>query len=182
MSGGFTEMNRSRTMMRTAILAVIFLGIAVAVYNAFIKDKTVVQTGDAAPDFVLPTLHGDQLQLSELRGKGVVLNFWGTWCEPCKDEMPALEKVYQDFKDKGVTVIAVNIGETDVSVKAFRERYQLHFPIPMDQKREITQLYGIGPIPTTYFIDQLGIVKKIVIGGPMSEQTITDNVMQIRPE
>ena len=175
-------MKRSRTVIRAAILAVIFLGIAVAVYNAFIKDKTVVQVDHEAPDFVLPTLQGDQFQLSEQRGKGVVLNFWGTWCEPCKDEMPALEKVYQDFKDQGVTVIALNIGETDVSVKSFREQYDLTFPIVMDQKKEITQLYGIGPIPTTYFIDQHGIVKKIVIGGPMSEQSITDNVMLIKPE
>jgi len=176
------RVNRSKTVIRAVILAVIFLGIAVAVYNAFIKDKTVVQVEQEAPDFVLSTLGGDSFQLSALRGKGVVLNFWGTWCQPCKDEMPALEKVYQDFKDQGVTVVGLNIGETDVSVKAFRERYDLHFPIVMDQNKEITQLYGIGPIPTTYFIDQQGIVKKIVIGGPMSEQTITDNVKLIKPE
>lgn len=168
--------------MRTAILAVIFVGIGVALYNGFIKDKTVVQAGEEAPNFVLPTLQGDKVQLSELRGTGVVLNFWGSWCEPCKDEMPDLEKSYQTFKDQGVTVIGVNIGETDVAIKSFQDRYKINFPIAMDQRKEITQLYGIGPIPTTYFIDKNGIVKKIIIGGPMSEQTIMDNMTQIKPD
>lgn len=175
-------MNRSRTIMRMVILGVIFMGIAVAIYNGFVKDKTVVQTGSQAPDFVLPTLEGDKLQLSSLRGKGVVLNFWGTWCQPCKDEMPDLEKAYQALKDQGIVVLGVNIGETEVAVKSFKDRYHLTFPIAMDQSKEITQLYAIGPIPTTYFIDKNGIVKKIVIGGPMSEQTIMDNMKQIMPE
>lgn len=174
-------MKGSRTIIRMTILSVIFLGISVAIYNGFVKDKTVVQTGNEAPDFVLPTVEGEQLQLSSLRGKGIVLNFWGTWCDPCKDEMPDLEKAYQLMKDKGIVVLAVNIGETEVSVKPFKNRYQLTFPIPMDQKKEITQLYGIGPIPTTYFIDKNGIVQNIIIGGPMSEQTITDNMRQIMP-
>lgn len=181
MSGGI-GVNRSRTVVRAAILIAIFIGIALAIYNAFIKDKTVIQVGHEAPDFVLTTLQGEPFQLSELRGKGVILNFWGRWCQPCEAEMPTLEKVYQDYKDQGITVIGLNIGETDVAVKPFVERYDLHFPIVLDLKKEITQLYGIGPIPTTYFIDQQGIVKKIVIGGPMSEQAITDNIKLIKPE
>lgn len=175
-------MNRSRTLIRFAILAVIFIGIAVALYNGFIKDKAVVQTGKPAPDFVLSTLQGEKLQLSDYKGKGVVLNFWGTWCQPCEAEMPDLENSYKKFKDQGVTVIGVNIREPEVTVKPFVERYQLTFPIVLDRTNEITQLYEIGPIPTTYFIDKDGIVKKIVIGGPMSEETISENMKLIVPE
>lgn len=175
-------MNRSRTITRMAILAVIFVGIAVALYNGFIKDKAVVQTGEMAPDFVLQTLEGEKFQLSEYKGKGVVLNFWGTWCEPCEAEMPDLEEAYNKFKDQGVVVVGMNIRQPDVTVRPFVERYNLTFPIVMDRNNEITQLYEIGPIPTTYFIDKDGVVQKIVIGGPMSEETISNNIKLILPE
>jgi peroxiredoxin len=177
-----TAMKGSRTLMRVVILTIIFAGIGVALYNAFLKDKTAVKVDHPAPDFVLKTLDGGEFQLSKYRGKGVVLNFWGSWCDPCKEEMPALEKTYQLFKDKGVVLVGVNIGETDVSIHSFKDRYHLNFPIAMDAKKEITQLYEIGPIPTTYFIDKNGTVKKVVIGGPMSEQTISDNMKLIVPE
>lgn len=175
-------MNRSRTITRMAILVVIFAGIAVALYNGFIKDKAVVQTGEKAPDFVLQTLQGEKFQLSDYEGKGVVLNFWGTWCAPCEAEMPDLEEAYKTFKDQGVVVVGVNIRQPDVTVKPFVERYKLTFPIVMDRNNEITQLYEIGPIPTTYFIDKDGIVQKIVIGGPMSKETIENNMKLIVPE
>lgn len=175
-------MKSSRTIIRIMILTVIFAGIGLAIYNQFLKDKTAVKVESPAPDFVLKTLDGGSFQLSKYQGKGVVLNFWGSWCDPCKEEMPALEKTYQSFKDKGVVLVGVNIGETDVSIHSFKDRYGLNFPIAMDTKKEITQLYEIGPIPTTYFIDKTGIVKKVVIGGPMSEQTIADNMKEIVPE
>jgi len=176
-------LNRSRTWMRLIILGVIFVGISVALYNAFIKDTAAVQANELAPDFILKTLEDNQeFQLSKQQGKGIVLNFWGTWCAPCREEMPALEKMSQEFKDKGVEVIGVNIGESDVTVESFRDTYHITFPILMDRKREITQLYEIGPIPTTYFIDPDGVVKKIVIGGPMAEKTIKENIAQILPQ
>ncbi|RXT13854.1 thiol-disulfide oxidoreductase ResA [Ammoniphilus sp. CFH 90114] len=175
-------MNRTRTITRMAILAVIFIGIAVALYNGFVKDKSVVKTGELAPDFVLQTLDGERFQLSDYRGKGIVLNFWGTWCQPCEAEMPDLEEAHKKYKDQGVMVVGLNIRQPEVTVRPFVERYNLTFPIVMDRTNEITQLYEIGPIPTTYFIDPKGVVKKIVIGGPMSEETIVNNIKLIVPE
>jgi peroxiredoxin len=172
---------RSKTVTRLAILLVIFLGIGIALYNAFVKDKTVVKVGEPAPNFILSTLQGNHVELSQLRGKGVLLNFWGTWCPPCREEMPSIEKAYQKYKDQGLAVVAVNIGESEVPVTSFKNQYKITFPIAMDRKKEITQLYAIDPIPTTYFIDKNGLVKKIVIGGPMSEQNIADNIKQILP-
>lgn len=174
-------MGRSKTVTRLAILLVIFLGIGIALYNAFVKDKTVVKVGEPAPNFILSTLQGNHVELSQLRGKGVLLNFWGTWCPPCREEMPSIEKAYQKYKDQGLAVVAVNIGESEVPVTSFKNQYKITFPIAMDRKKEITQLYAIDPIPTTYFIDKNGLVKKIVIGGPMSEQNIEDNIKQILP-
>lgn len=175
-------MNRTRGITRIVILGLIFIGVGIAMYNGFVKDKSAVQVGREAPDFVLPTLDGQTIQLSQYRGKGVVLNFWGTWCKPCKDEMPDLEKSHQFFKDKGVVVLGVDIAESEVTVKPFIQKYNITFPILMDKKREITQLYEIGPIPTTYFIDQAGMVQKIIIGGPMSKQTILENMSRIAPK
>lgn len=174
-------MGRSKTVTRLVILLVIFLGIGIALYNAFVKDKTVVKAGGPAPNFILSTLQGSHVELSQLKGKGVLLNFWGTWCPPCRAEMPNIEKAYQQYKNKGLAVVAVNIGESEVPVTSFKNQYKVTFPIAMDRKKEITQLYGIDPIPTTYFIDKNGLVRNIVIGGPMSEQTIADNIKQILP-
>ena len=127
-------MGGSRTVMRTIILAVIFIGIGVALYSQFVKDKTVVKIGSEAPDFMLPTLSGGQMQLSEFRGKGIVLNFWGTWCTPCIEEMPALQENYQKYKDQGIEIIGVHIGGTSVTVESFENRYQ----------SELSDCYGSG--------------------------------------
>jgi peroxiredoxin len=118
--------------------------------------------GDQAPDFRLQTLDGKEMSLSELKGKVVLLNFWGSWCEPCRNEMPTLEKAYQTYKGQGFIVVAVNIAETDVTTSAFVKQYGLTFPILMDRDRAVVDLYKIGPIPTSFFIDPQGkIVKRV---------------------
>lgn len=175
-------MGRSRTLMRILVLAVIFVAVGFALYNGFIKDKTVVKIGEPAPNFVLPKLGGGEMQLADLKGQGVVLNFWGTWCDPCRKEMPALEQAYQQYKDKGVLVIGVNIGESEVVVSRFIDNLNLTFPMLMDKKAEITNLYEVGQIPSTYFINPDGVVNNIIVGGPMSEEVIVSNIKQIQPQ
>ncbi|ECO1678123.1 thiol-disulfide oxidoreductase, partial [Listeria monocytogenes] len=98
-----------------------------------------VQAGDQAPDFVLENMEGNKVQLSELKGKGVFLNFWGTWCKPCEKEMPFMERQYNYFKNQGVEVLAVNIGESDVAIETFAKRYGLTFPILKDKKSVVTE-------------------------------------------
>lgn len=127
--------------MRRILFLVMVVLIGYALYQAVTQDsKSGLQEGEPAPNFTLTTLDGKTVQLSDYRGKAVLLNFWGTWCEPCRTEMPALQNAYDQYKDQGFEVLAVNIAETDVAVSSFVEQYQLNFPVLLDRNREVTEL------------------------------------------
>ncbi|MDP4163587.1 MAG: redoxin domain-containing protein [Bacillota bacterium] len=113
--------------------------------------------GVKAPDFVLKTLTGSTVKLSDFKGKRVMLNFWATWCPPCKAEMPDMEKFYKKGQ-KDLIILAVNI-DPQLDVKGFAKANGLTFPILLDEKDEVNTKYHILSIPTTYFIDSKGIIK-----------------------
>ncbi|HSP21696.1 MAG TPA: redoxin domain-containing protein [Planococcus sp. (in: firmicutes)] len=137
--------------------------------------------GQAAPDFELTSLDGEAVRLSDYRGKKVILNFWATWCPPCKAEMPHMQKFYEANKDKGIEVLAVNLTSIDKgeeSVHAFVEEFGLTFPIPMDRDGTLGPQYQAVTIPTTYIIDTEGIIQKKIVG-PMDEammQKLTSSI------
>lgn len=135
--------------------------------------------GFLAPDFSLPTIDGDPITLSELRGKPVLINFWASWCPPCRIEMPAIQNVYDDYKDQDFVVLAVNTTYQDNLDDAitFAQNLKLTFPILLDKDGNAANLYEVRALPTTFFIDANGIVQEVVVGGPMSE-----TLLQIRTE
>ncbi len=112
----------------------------------------------AAPDFTLLNPDGKKLSLKDYRGKLVFLNFWATWCEFCRDEMPGMERLYQEFKGKGFEVLAVNVKDKRSDALAFVKKLKLTYPILMDPEGEIGLLYGAFGMPTTYLIDEKGMV------------------------
>lgn len=117
-----------------------------------------LEVGNKAPDFQLDTLSGDSVKLSDFRGHRVMINFWATWCPPCRAEMPDMEKFHQD---KEIVILAVNLTDTESSIKdvnKFADEYQLTFPILMDSNLDVSTLYHIHPIPTTYMIDSNGLI------------------------
>lgn len=116
-----------------------------------------------APDFALKDLNGKELKLKDFRGKIVFLNFWATWCPPCRAEMPSMERLYSEFKDKDLAVLAVDLRESAKKVQAFKEKYDLNFPILLDSDGTIGLTYGIRSIPTTYLVDKEGYI----IGGAL---------------
>ena len=136
------------------------------------------KAGFVAPDFTLDTLNGGQLTLSELRGQAVVLNIWASWCVPCREEIPAIEKVYQHYKDSGLVVVGLNLTSQDseIDVTAFVQELGLTFPIVLDRDGSVIARYQLFGLPSTYFIDQSGIIRSVIVGGPMSEATIQSNV------
>lgn len=136
--------------------------------------------GEKAPDFVLTDLNGKKHRLSDYKGKGVFLNFWGTWCKPCEEEMPFINRQYNKFKEKGVQVLAVNVGESDFAVKKFAETYKLDFPILNDKSGDVQSAYRIDPLPATFLIDKDGKVIKYH-KGELTEKMVNDFMEQIKP-
>ena len=116
-----------------------------------------------APSFALKDLNGKEVKLEDHRGKIVFLNFWATWCQPCRTEMPSLEKLYTEFRGRDFTIFAVDLQEWIKGVRAFKEKFKLNFPILLDSDGRVGSKYGVISIPTTYLIDREGYV----IGGAL---------------
>ncbi len=116
-----------------------------------------LKIGTAAPDFSLKDLNGNMVKLSDYKGKKVMLNFWATWCPPCKAEMPAMEKFHGEVGED-VVILAVNI-DARYNVKAYVDKMGVTFPILLDEKDQVNNDYQILTIPTTFFIDKKGIVR-----------------------
>jgi len=143
------------------------------VYTSTIKkeDTPSFSSNSEAPDFALKTLDNKEVQLSNLRGKGVIINFWGTWCKPCEKEMPALESTYKEYKNKNVEIIGVNLEESNIAVKTYVDRKDLSFPILLDKDGQVRDIYNVSTIPSSFFINEEGkIVKEYV--GQMNEETL----------
>ncbi|MFF2752651.1 thiol-disulfide oxidoreductase ResA [Psychrobacillus sp. NPDC058041] len=175
------QSKKQRLYIRTVILVVLTLAIVFTVYSNLNKDKiTVLQVGDKAPDFALVDMTGNEHRLSDYKGKGVFLNFWGTWCKPCATEMPAMDNQYNIYKDQGVQTLAINIGESDLKVNSFAKRFGLTFPIAIDRNKSVMELYNIDPLPTTFLINPDGRIVKI-IKGQMTEQDIANFMDQVKP-
>jgi peroxiredoxin len=135
-----------------------------------------LKVGEKAPDFTLQTLEGETVKLSDYRGKKVFLNYWATWCPPCREEMPEMQRFHEAYKDE-VVILAVNGTGSEKSredVRKFVEERDFTFPILMDKELEINQMYQIISIPTTYFIGTDGVIQEPRIVGPMTYKVMKD--------
>lgn len=137
--------------------------------------------GFAAPDFTLELLGGGDVTLSDLKGTAVVINLWASWCPPCRAEMPAIQAVYEKNMDRGLQVLAINttFQDSEAEAQAFIQQYGLTFPIPLDRTGTVSRQYQLRALPSTFFVDRQGVIRKVVIGGPMSEATIQTAVEEI---
>lgn len=126
-----------------------------------------LEKGNLAPDFELTDMEGNPVKLSDYRGKAVLLNFWASWCPPCRAEMPHMEKLYNKYKDENFNILAVNLTNTEKNsgdAEKFVKELGLTFTIPMDVKGEAGSDYNIMAYPTSYFIDSDGVIREKVLG------------------
>ena len=139
------------------------------------------QKGFLAPDFELKTPGGDSIKLSDLRGQAVLVNLWATWCPPCRAEMQTIETVYNEYKDQGFTVLAVNMTYQDapLEIMPFVDSQGLTYPILLDETGDMANAYQLKSLPSSYFIDREGIIDEVVIGGPMAEALLRTRVEEI---
>ena len=141
------------------------------------------EVGKLAPDFKLQSLDGQTVSLGDFRGKPVLLNFWATWCPPCRFEMPFLQEIFEnkEWSGKGLVILTIDIGENPSRVKEFMENYDLSFPVLLDTDQNLALEYNIRAIPTTFFIDKDGIIQDIKVGAFSSKTEIERRLIKIIP-
>jgi len=117
-----------------------------------------------APDFTLPSESGRTYRLQDLRGQVVVINFWATWCPPCRREMPSMQRMWNKIKGQGVTVLAIDVGEDADTIFEFLGSYPVNFPLLMDQDGSVVKRYPVTGLPTTYIVSPQGMVTHRAVG------------------
>jgi peroxiredoxin len=132
------------------------------------------EIGDTAPDFELVSTNEEKVKLSDYRGKKVMLNFWATWCPPCREEIPAMQNFYDE---KEIVILAVNLTQTEAKkqdVVDFMEKHRVTFPVLLDEASDVSNKYRIQPIPTTYMIDSQGKIRFKAYGAMTYEQMVSE--------
>ncbi len=153
-------------MLRRGIALCLFLFIAEATFAAS-PAQTLPRVAKPylAPDFTLEAEDGKTWRLADQRGKVIVLNFWATWCPPCRYEMPSMERAREAVKGDGIVIVAVNVGEDADTIFEFTGRYPVSFPLLLDHDASVIKKYKVIGLPTTFVIDPAGYVTHRVVGG-----------------
>lgn len=140
--------------------------------------------GFLAPDFDLEAMDSQRIHLQDLRGQVVVINLWASWCPPCRAEMPALQRVYEDYQDRGLVVLGVNMTAQDSVAEAeeFAGQLDLAFPILYDRTGLVGKLYQSRALPTSFFVDREGVIQEVVVGGPLTEVTLRSHLEPLLEE
>ena len=138
-----------------------------------------VSRGVEAPDFELTELGSDTpIELSSLRGRVVLLNFWATWCKPCEEEMPSMERLYRSLHPQGLELIAVSVDEDPSLVEDFRDRMAVSFPIALDPDQEVSRLYQTRGFPESLLLDRDGTVLERYVG-PRNWEVYRDRIQEL---
>lgn len=174
-----------RVLVAAGILAIAYLiaeassssaAFSAATYGNASTRPTV---GTPAPEFAAVDVDGTRFRLSEYRGRPVWINFWATWCPPCRAEMPEINAVYQELQSKGLVLLAVSVGEDQQTVRDYLNKAGYAIPAVLDDG-SIAGQYALSGFPTHYFIDKDGIVRDIRVGG-LSKQALQEHLARILP-
>ena len=181
-------MDKNKTIALVILIVVILVAIVV-IQNPFKETESIIgelqnnentglDIGNLAPDFILQSLNGNNVQLSSFRGKkAVVVNFWATWCPPCREEMPAFEDMFVRNKDE-LEILGVNLQESERAINNFLLEIPVTYPLLLDPDKEVKELYNVFTQPVTYFVDKEGFIvdKKF---GPLTPGEIEDKFSKL---
>lgn len=178
-------MPQSRFSWSLYIIATVLLGSAWILYSrepvqaldVGENSVTAPAVGYVAPDFTLPTLSGETFTLSEQLGQPVVINFWATWCPPCRAEIPFFQSAARKYNGQ-VAVVGVDDGEPVPLVRDFVNQLGMTYPVPLDEDSAVSKTYRINSLPTTYFVDRDGVIRDIHIG-IISQAVLEERIAQL---
>lgn len=169
-------MRNFTSVLLTALLLAVGTGA-----QAELQSLTPIPNTPMAPDFTLDDLNGDAHSLSDYRGRVVILNFWATWCPPCRREMPSMERAWQQLKKHDVVMLAVDVGEDLDTVYTFLADYPVSFPLLLDEQAEVVRKFPVRGLPTSYVIDPEGRLVYQAIGGrEWDEPELLEKVRALR--
>ena len=172
MNNKYSGRNASRSFFVGFILCAVFLvpqlldaQVSAEAEKAFQEARIQILKNRQNPvNFSLPLLNGREAALSSYKGKVIILNFWATWCPPCRAEMPSMETLYQRLKNQGLEILAVDIGEDSDTVQKFIKSNPYTFPVLLDNGGKLSSQYGVSAIPTTYILDREGKIIARIVG------------------
>ena len=154
------------------------VGLAAILVAAWLYAGNVPAADKAAPDFELKSMKGETIKLSDYRGKVVILDFWATWCPPCREEIPHFIKLQKELGEKGLAVIGVSLDQSDAPVRSFIKEHGINYPVVMGDGRLANRYGGVRAIPTTFIINKDGeIVQKYI--GYRPEETFRSDVQKL---
>jgi peroxiredoxin len=143
--------------LRGSVVTAFFVTLSLALAGS----AAALSVGARAPEIGRPDLNGRTIQMSGLRGKVVIVDFWASWCEPCREEMPVLDRLYRDLRERGLVVVGVSVDRTIGNVNGFLRRTPVSFPIVHDANHEIANRYAPPRMPSSYIIDRRGVVRHV---------------------
>ena len=165
--------------MNRILIVVVVLILTLVLLIVGCSSPSSAQVGKRAPDFQLFNLEGQAISLSDFRGKPVFLNFWATWCGPCRQEMPLIQEIFEEPSDTELVILAIDIGEAPSAVNNFIQSNNFSFPVLLDTNQDVALEYNIRAIPTTFFIDRDGIIQAIKVGAFSSTAEIEKSLSKI---
>ena len=172
------SMHITRILTRELIVTALLLSTLAG--SALAMGSRPPAAGMPAAGFSLTDLQGKAHSLEQYKGKIVLVNFWATWCKPCTSEMPAMQTVYDQLRDKDFVVLAVNELEDEAKVREHIQQYKHTFPVLLDRENQVANQYGVFGLPVSVFIDQQGVVQEYIKGGLLTERKIQEIVSRIQ--
>ena len=171
----------SLSLRGTAIIAIVLVGAGLVSLLALgLLNKTsvtersgITRVQKPAPEFTLPLLNGGRLEMARLRGQPVVINFWASWCPPCRLEAGLLERAWRSYKDQGVMFVGVDIQDTEAEGLAYVEEFDITYPNGLDAEGTITVDYGVIGLPVTFFVNRDGTVERRWVGAIDEARLVT---------
>ena len=158
--------SRGETRIMKKIFCILLLSLLLqGQLGATGRGLTLLKDKPAAPDFNLKDVDGNSYRFSDLKGRVVIVNFWATWCPPCRAEMPSMQRAWEQLREEGIMMLAVDVGEDEDAIFEFTASYPVEFPILLDTESSVSEAWEVRGLPTTFVVDQWGRKVYRAVGG-----------------